>query len=79
MTSGGKVTGYYLLFDNGNHEDRFDGYPPDSEIAEARAAAPDAWTHVDMEIDGWDREEVASWPPLEGDPRAPQTAGGNDG
>jgi hypothetical protein len=64
-----EVTGYYLEFDNGYHEEKFDTFPPDAEIADARRAAPDAWTYVVIEHDGWKRMEIASWPPIESDPR----------
>ncbi len=64
-----RITSYLLVFDNGYHEDEFDSYPPTGEIEDARRAAPDAWTQVVAQIDGWERMTVAEWPPIESDPR----------
>lgn len=60
---------YRLSFDNGYHDDHFWDYPPESEIQDARQAAPDAWTTVDFLREGWDSITVHEWPPLNSDPR----------
>lgn len=53
-----------LSFDNEYHDDRY-AYPPAyQEVADARAAAPDAWTRLWLLLDGWDSMLVAEWPPL---------------
>lgn len=57
-------TRYALVYDDGNHEDIFDAYPPDDEIADARRAAPKSWTQVDQLVSGWDYQTVAEYPPL---------------
>jgi hypothetical protein len=58
-----------LSFDNGYHDDTYALPPSYAEVEDARRAAPDAWTHLDLLLDGWDSMLVAAWPPLE--PRQP--------
>lgn len=60
---------FALIFDGGQHEDVYRSYPPQVDIDEARAAAPDSWTQVERLEGGRDRFVVHEWPPLNSDPR----------
>lgn len=54
-----------LVYDHGNQEDTYTARPPESEVQEAREAAPDSPTYLVYMADGWDRMTVAWWPAMD--------------
>lgn len=61
------ATLYALVFDEG--EQVYDSYPENRDIQLARAVVPHAWVQVVQLVQGWDRQTLSEWPPLEHDPR----------
>lgn len=56
---------WFLAFDDANHEDRYILRPSDMAIDEVREAAPDAKTYLYYSPDGYTRELIEEWGPLE--------------